>query len=289
MTDFYKCLNENDKVIKENEELHKFVEYLFEKISKLNQKNENDLAIISSMPPLLQALVKSHEENKDRQKHGKRYKNELIRNFAVYARDLGGKQIYEFWEKNLPLPGLTSVATYGKQMSETVIEGEFRFDKLSTYLTENGLPRLVWCEEDGTRVLSRIRYDPSTNQLVGFVPHLDDRGLPLCKCYEATSIERIEEIFRTEVTSNYAYVIMAQPLADVPPFCVSIFGTNNKFNTSHVTARWKWMINEAKKHDITIMGFSSDADSRLLSAMKTWTFDVPVKNPPEWKDFFLHS
>lgn len=62
---------------------------------------------------------------------------------------------------------------------------------------------------------------------------------------------------------------MAQPLEqNKQPFCLAIFSTDNKFKTSHVLSRWKYIIKNLEAVGITVLGFSSDGDSRLLSSMK---------------------
>lgn len=62
---------------------------------------------------------------------------------------------------------------------------------------------------------------------------------------------------------------MAQPLEEnTQPFCLTIFSTDNKFKTSHVLSRWKYITENLEAVGITVLGFSSDGDSRLLSSMK---------------------
>jgi hypothetical protein len=62
---------------------------------------------------------------------------------------------------------------------------------------------------------------------------------------------------------------MAQPMEpNAPSFCLSVFGTNNKFSADTVLARWKTITDVLKQQNIEILGVSSDGDSRLLKAMK---------------------
>lgn len=59
--------------------------------------------------------------------------------------------------------------------------------------------------------------------------------------------------------SNNAYVYMAQPLVDgAPAYCISIFGSDNRFTADDVNKRWKYIFDESKKRNITVVGFSSD-------------------------------
>lgn len=66
---------------------------------------------------------------------------------------------------------------------------------------------------------------------------------------------------------------MAQPLSEKAPiFCVALFGSNNRFEAIDVANRWKWMSEEARKHNISLLGFSSDGDTRLLKCMQNYVF-----------------
>lgn len=56
------------------------------------------------------------------------------------------------------------------------------------------------------------------------------------------------------------------------PFCLSVFGTDNRFNFSDVIDRWHTMDKLARDVGIQILGYSSDGDTRLLKAMQIKTF-----------------
>ena len=139
---------------------------------------------------------------------------------------------------------------------------------LKDYLIERNLPLCIWLSEDGTRLTGKIEYDSLTNKVIGFVlPFIN--GCAQVNSFEATSAYKIIENFQNNIKSDYAYVFMAQPLSDsTPPFCVSIFGTDNRLNYSDVIARWKKINQMASEIGITILGFSSDRDTRLLKAMQ---------------------
>lgn len=88
------------------------------------------------------------------------------------------------------------------------------------------------------------------------------------------------------------YIIMAQPLKrNIPPFVLSIFGTDNKFKSNHVLSRWDFVKTELSRYKtqyilevklglknyrfsfsirfgIEVVGISSDGDARLLRCMK---------------------
>lgn len=85
---------------------------------------------------------------------------------------------------------------------------------------------------------------------------LDTNGVPIVGFYPASSAEKICSYFENYDTSNYVYCIIAQPVYDkAAVFCLAMFGTNNKFNSSQVLQRWKWMKEKCKEEGIEIVGF----------------------------------
>ena len=147
-------------------------------------------------------------------------------------------------------------------------EGEFRFDKLSAHLDAYKSPRIISISEDATRIICRIEYDANSDKLVGFVLPVDDNFLPITESFYAASFEEIEQMFINQHKATYAYIYMAQPMSSsVPPFCLNIIGTNNRFDATAVLSRWKHMISECKLRNIQIIRFSGDGDTRLLKSI----------------------
>ena len=157
--------------------------------------------------------------------------------------------------------------------------------------------------EDATRVIGRIDYDSETNRCVGFVLPLDGNGLPVVDAYLATSFTAIEAMFNNASVSKYAYVYMAQPLAsNIPPFCLSCIGTDQKFTAQHVLQRWQYIYSQCTERGITVASFGGDGDSRIMKAMrvsvslsissddpmlKELSAPVPLlKVSTEWKKWF---
>lgn len=100
--------------------------------------------------------------------------------------------------------------------------------------------------------------------MVGFViPSCKESGFPSTGLYKVTSFKEMERAFREENVANNAYVYMAQPLVtNAPAFCLTVFGSDNRFTNNHVESRWNYLEKELKLQDIEIEGFSSDGDSR---------------------------
>lgn len=112
---------------------------------------------------------------------------------------------------------------------------------MSDYLDKMECTRAVWISEDETPIITKVIYDPATNQLVGLTLPLDsDTGCPKTCVFSATDAETIKSLLEEE-RSNYLYLVMAQPLDEkIPPFVLQLFGTSNKFGTQDVIKRWKF-------------------------------------------------
>lgn len=129
-----------------------------------------------------------------------------------------------------------------------VIEGELRGAELANYLENLNAPRKVWLSEDGTGIVSKIEYDPGSNQLIGLVLPLNgSTGMPIPFTFMARSADEINCHVNKD-KSSLVYFVMAQPLKQgTPPFLLLMFGTNNKFNAISVLQRWKFLKDELKK------------------------------------------
>lgn len=101
--------------------------------------------------------------------------------------------------------------------------------------------------EDATAIVSKITYDPSTNQLVGLVlPNDKTTGCPKSMSFTATDAIKTH-LERTR--STVLYLVMAQPIDEtVPPFVLQMFGSDNKFSSTDVIKRWNYTVNELKKY-----------------------------------------
>lgn len=146
---------------------------------------------------------------------------------------------------------LLSLVDLISQHKVRIVEGELRCRELSEYLSILKLKPYIWLSEDGSGIISKVEYDPKSNQLIGLVlPTNAQSGMPINFSFMAKSVSDIQK-FMKMTTSSLVYVVMAQPLMEnVPPFVLQIFGVDNKF---------------------TVAGFSSDGDPRLLSSMRANT------------------
>lgn len=127
---------------------------------------------------------------------------------------------------------------------------------------------MVALTKDATKLVQQINYDPATNQCVGLVLKLTKDGIAECKKYLLTSFEIVKNYMLNLPKSSYVFTIMAQPLQNnVPPICLAVFVTDNKFTASNVASRWQYTIKELEKRGIQQKAISSDGDSRCFRAM----------------------
>lgn len=129
-----------------------------------------------------------------------------------------------------------------------VVEGEVRSKELSDYLENMRTKKIVWISEDGTVIKANVTYDPSTNQLVGLVPPINQStGCPQTLVFTATDAETIKRLLQRE-RSRTLYLVMAKPLDEnIPPFVLQIFGTDNKLKKEDIIKRWKFTTAELNR------------------------------------------
>lgn len=192
--------------------------------------------------------------------------------FAGYLKMIGGTLTSETLHANLSLcwPSCSTSNKFIKDNSPAIIEGKLRSQELLTYLQDRRLPLRVSLSEDGTRVIATRSYDPNTNQIVGIALPLNDNGMPIPFSFKARNVEEIQSYYTdSNVISSNAYVQMAQPQSrNVPPFCLLIFLTDNRFIAESVHSRWTFTANELLKYGIKVDNYASDGDSRPTKVMK---------------------
>lgn len=284
ITNYFEFLNAEQKLLAENVALKELLDNYITSSRSNTANNSKSIQFLND-------LISSAEENTGKHVNGYRYKVEL-KKFASYIFIMGSKNVYETLEKNLPgsLPSTTTIGRSLKKYSKPVKEGDFRFQELKKYLQDRSLPSKVWISEDGTRITGKIQYDSLNDQISGFVPPFNHRGIPIVGSFPAETAEQIRSYFLSSKIGNYAYVIMAQPLHEgVAPFCVAFFSSDNRFTGAQVISRWQWMTKQASEQGIKILGFSSDGDTRLLKAMKFKAFPIDPEVPLQWQSFFFQS
>lgn len=217
----------------------------------------------------LNLLLRTANENNERSKHRYRYPTEL-KSFSSYFRLLCGPLAYNVLQSNLnlALPALPSVNRYIKHRGCTISEGVLRCNELLHYLQDRQLPKIVSLSEDATRIVGRVQYDSRHNQLVGFVLPIN-QGLPTPFMYKARNASEIFSHFQGgNNVSSFMNVLMAQPMANVAPFCLLAFGTDCKYSSAAVSERWKNITSKLNELNIKVLSISSDSDPKYNSAMR---------------------
>ncbi|KAJ8686101.1 hypothetical protein QAD02_021895 [Eretmocerus hayati] len=127
------------------------------------------------------------------------------------------------------------------QESSPIHEGEFRSKELKKFLEVRNLTRTVFISEDETVLVPKVMYDSRINELVGYVLPTDENSMPIPHQFKATSMRKMQDIFRDNKRSTHLHVYMAQPIQeDTPSFWLLIFGTD---------------------------GYSADGDTKCLKAV----------------------
>lgn len=192
---------------------------------------------------------------------------------------------YETLQRNLEaaLPSLPSTNRYIRASNCNISEGILRCEELRIYLSDRKLPMTVSLSEDATRIIDKVQYDPNTNQLIGFVlPINDTNGLPIPFKFPARNADDIFSHFSGENTvSSFLNVVVAQPLAVAPRFCLLIYGSDCRYSAFEVSNRWTHIISELKKVGIKVLTFASDSDPKYNRAMRELS-KINKSNEHDW-------
>lgn len=219
---------------------------------------------------LLSLLLRTADINVERKSEGYRF-NETVKELSCYYRMIAGPMAYESLQTNLclSLPSLSSVNRYIRKIDANITEGDLRVSALKKYLEDRKLPLVVSLSEDGTRLTGTVQYDVRTNQLMGFSLPLNENGMPIVNSFNAsTSNEIIRHFSKKNVIGNHVNVVMAQPLADIPAFCLLLFATDGAYTSLDVSKRWKHIVERLRDENIEVLTFSSDSDQKYNSAMR---------------------
>lgn len=220
---------------------------LYANLESLN--SSLNLPKLGEKKDLLTLLMNSAKKNVSRAKTAHQY-DDTIKMFMSYIKMLGGRLLYETLYANLPhcIPSPSTVNQYIADKGPRLTEGMLRTEELYECLTNKNLPLVVCISEDGTRMISKVCYDPRTNKLVGFVLPLNENGMPITNKFMARNVLEIESHFLNTSISTIAYVIMAQPpVENTPPFVLTLFSTDNKFTSLDVLHRWTYITTQLRK------------------------------------------
>lgn len=122
--------------------------------------------------------------------------------------------------------------------------------------------------------MSSVSYDAFEDCFIGFTPPLNN-GLPPINRFRTNSYKELEQWFETVDRSTLVNANLIEPLltsvnslVHSRPYIISAYGTDNKYSAIDVLRKWIYIRNELRKRDISVVGFSSDCDSRYLKSMQ---------------------
>lgn len=76
-------------------------------------------------------------------------------------------------------------------------EGELRSKELSKFLDDHKTRKSVWLSEDATALMPKIKYDPTTDQIVGILLPMNENGLPTPFRYSLLNFEYDVHIYHS--------------------------------------------------------------------------------------------
>ena len=257
------------KLLSENERLSLLLQQ-FTDFQGTDSSKQFSACIQGNFANILRQFFLNAQKNEGQCSTHRRYPP-ILKKFATVVFILAGPMAYELIQQNMPqaLPGIRTVQGAIHSEYKTIPEGYFRFDELRQHIDCYNAPLCVSIAEDATRIVGKVDYDNETNRCVGFVLPLDHNGLPKGDSFIASSFAAIHAMFQNNSVAKYAYVYMAQSLANnVPAFCLACMGTDNKFIALSLMQRWKYIVTECNKRNIAVVSFGGDGDSRIMKCMK---------------------
>lgn len=228
-----------------------------------------DIQIETKTHFFLNKLLSAADRNSKREKGGFRYDWD-VKLYAAYLRTLVGPFAYETLQRNLmhSLPSLPSTNRYIQSSGCNITEGIIRCEELAVYLSERSLEPVVCISMDATRISGRVQYDSKTNQCIGFVPPLHN-GIPVPFSFPARNAKEILTHFTSNTPiASFLNVVMAQPIANVPPFCLMAYSSDNRYTASDVINLWQHITKELEKVGVKVICIASDSDPKYNSAMR---------------------
>lgn len=168
----------------------------FNDVNNFDQVDEIECQIETETHYILQRLLETANQNRIRHKSGYRFYPD-VKQWAVALRNIAGPTAYTLLQKNLELalPSLSTVNYLMHNKGPAMFEGVPRFEELRIYLLERNMPLTVCLSEDATNIENRVQYDSKKNILVGFVPPLDNNGMPIPLIFKARHAEEIVQHF----------------------------------------------------------------------------------------------
>lgn len=93
--------------------------------------------------------------------------------------------------------------------------------------------------------------------------------MPIPNAFPARSCAELVKHFSIgNVPAKYVNVVMAQPLAKYPPFCLLLYGLDTKYTAEDVDKQWNFIKEDLRTVGIKVLTFSADSEPRNNSAQR---------------------
>ena len=237
---------------------------------------------------LFAKLMENTERNCQKTPKNRRF-TEVITKFAtsfLFTQDLLRTTLYN------------KICLHSLEKYHIIKDGEFRFQELLQHLNKHKCTKIVSVGKDATRLISRVNYDSTSDQLVGFILPVDSSGLPKLDSFNAK-----EKHFSERIIAKYSFSYVVQPLRKlVPTFILACLSSDNQFTAENDMQKWKYIHSECAKLGIDVVNFGADGDSREMKSMRVSchlqykpdsslqfspsSFLPKMKLPKEWMEWF---
>ena len=132
--------------------------------------------------------------------------------------------------------------------------------------------KFATCIEDCISVVRKIVYDVRSNSFVDFTSPLDENGISQMKGFQTDCIEDFKHWYQQQEIFHLVNLHMIQPICatgqNMSSFPFAACRTNGKYTFNNIIRCWFCIFEESSSQDSRIVGFSTDANSRYLLAMR---------------------
>lgn len=231
-----------EKLVKERAEL-----------SKQLRETKSQNALVSSLNFNNDLLRELYEISKLK----KKTYPQRLKQYCLYIYLIGGRLLYEFLAKNMGLPSISTVLKFlASQEDLEFREGVLKSTELLQYLMKNNYPLVGFVSEDQTKITTSLKYCTKSNNIVGLVaPLSEETGMPMTEGLAFESLQIAYNAVHKLDHAEYVNIFMYQPLAqNAVPFCMLMYGSNNKYTNAHALNRWRYILNALEYVGIEMLG-----------------------------------
>lgn len=113
-----------------------------------------------------------------------------------------------------------------------------------------GGPMYGVVSEDDTKIVSRLRYDTGSNNVMGLRMNLDKNGVPIQDSFKFTTLADVQEFSSNNELSSYAVTTLCPQLTT---YHLVAYGTNGSDKAHDVRSRCEFVVREFAKVGIIVI------------------------------------